>query len=466
MPAGRCDADELLALGASAVPALTAFVASWPGSDPGDHARGHAADLLAELHAIESLPTLLAALADNDCPQRLWEHLRSSLPRFGADLIAPALDALAAPAENLSPRSVCEVLSACGVRDERILAALLDCFAEDMGAVDHLVAYGDVAALPAIREAVESFDPDPVTLSEIHPIFDCVSGLEHFGVATGDELRANVARWRLQGRAATLARSAVVQEHGVEIANDPAELKEAVRRRMPRLDLVEYAQPLLERCTSVQAKLAALHTAETLERIALLGRGPLQERALKHVLDALPESGGLRKKMRPLFRTMIARFYELFPERKPQHPARLDLDWLRLFARASLDKGLEALTSAGAAVDDMVYVVADASRAPGRTIAIAYFKADGETVDQVARRIDLNAAAFAARGEAFVVATLMQPSLVLGFLAQVRIVDPHDRASVGIRLRAPLPARHVRVVLMAGSTLAAEDLPLSPGLIS
>lgn len=143
----RAVRTEVLAHGPRAVGPLVALLTE------GGTASGHAAELLAALRATEALPALLAALAvgpDEALAQRLGEALGA----FGPAVVEPALEALGVVEAADAREALLGALVRSGVRDDRILAALLD--AVERGSPEHAATvaggYGD----PRVAERLEA----------------------------------------------------------------------------------------------------------------------------------------------------------------------------------------------------------------------------------------------------------------------------------------------------------------------
>ena len=117
----------------------------------------HAATILEDLKAVESIEPMLQVLSRCDPVDILYSQLIGALTSFGPPVLEPALRAYAA-AENEDQRAaVAEVLSGIHVHDPRILSILLQLLQEDtvLGA-GNLAEYGDPSALPHLSTALDT----------------------------------------------------------------------------------------------------------------------------------------------------------------------------------------------------------------------------------------------------------------------------------------------------------------------
>jgi hypothetical protein len=161
----RALAAAILARGQELVPALIELM-----EDPElakDDSRGygylpvHAAWLLAKLPAYEAIGPMVRLLARSDREDLIFSELVHQLKEFGPPVLETAL-AERANAGTSGAREVIEgVLAGLGVRDERILSALLARFdASPIVGAGLLEEYGDPAALPRLSAALDAFTVD------------------------------------------------------------------------------------------------------------------------------------------------------------------------------------------------------------------------------------------------------------------------------------------------------------------
>jgi SEC-C motif len=157
--------EELLGLGAEAVPGLLRFIenedlwaedavgSGWPPI--------HAVELLGELKAAASVEPLLDALCKTAWDDIIHDRIVQDLPKLGAAVLGPALARITAETPQETRHALCCVLSELGVRDPRVDAELRRFFAEDQFLASFCLAnYGDPAAVPLIAQAIEAFEPD------------------------------------------------------------------------------------------------------------------------------------------------------------------------------------------------------------------------------------------------------------------------------------------------------------------
>lgn len=123
----------------------------------GGWARVHAARLLGELPPDdEALAVCLEQLelADVD---HLTEAVVRALKGWGARALPHVLPYVTG-ADHRVANYAADIVSDCGVRDDRILAALLAHFATDAASATYLAEYGDPAALPAVVAAFDAYE--------------------------------------------------------------------------------------------------------------------------------------------------------------------------------------------------------------------------------------------------------------------------------------------------------------------
>jgi hypothetical protein len=125
-------------------------------------ARSHAVDLLTQLREPAAMETMLRVLAGTPTDEPLHDKIVERLPEFGAAALEPILAALArTPKDAETAESLCCILSALGVRDERILSSLLQLLENHpRAAAMYLAEYGDAAACPALLAVILAFEPD------------------------------------------------------------------------------------------------------------------------------------------------------------------------------------------------------------------------------------------------------------------------------------------------------------------
>jgi hypothetical protein len=206
--------ESILAHGGAAIPALIAIIEdddlSLEDARGGGWAPAHAAVLLGELRASAAIEPMLAALARTEGDDYLHGALIRSLSSLGADVVDPALRTHASSTQPETREAVLTILARLGVRDDRILALLLDELAAEpvLGAGD-LADYGDPQALPALARALDDhvIDEEPSVLAN-QALVELAAAIERLGgeltTAQADKLDHGMALaevWRAAYRA-------------------------------------------------------------------------------------------------------------------------------------------------------------------------------------------------------------------------------------------------------------------------
>jgi hypothetical protein len=177
----RSLAAQILELGPAATPLLLALLHGRPLTDENgaplapencsdcgvshddlEWARFHAVDLLTELREPMVIEAMLRIVAATSSDESIHDKIVERLPDFGVAALEPTLAALARTSKDTeTAESLCCILSALGVRDERILRALLDLMTihPRAGAI-YLGDYGDPAACPAVLDVIMASEPD------------------------------------------------------------------------------------------------------------------------------------------------------------------------------------------------------------------------------------------------------------------------------------------------------------------
>lgn len=144
----RAVRGEVLSHGARAVRPLLALL--------GEHrapASAHAAELLGALRAVEAIPALLETLLAGP-DEEVSDRLADALGALGPAVVEPVLSALEQVTDVATRATLLNVLARSGVRDERILQALLEAIERGAPGEAPSIAgqYGD----PRIGERVEA----------------------------------------------------------------------------------------------------------------------------------------------------------------------------------------------------------------------------------------------------------------------------------------------------------------------
>lgn len=135
---------EIIATGTELVPELlrTLVVPELvqPEARGGGYAPVHAAELLAELGAVEAIPAMLEVLARMDPHDFVRDRIVVQLPRLGVAVVEPVIAAHDATTRDELRDMHCQVLSRCGVLDERIRERL-----------EAAWDYGDPTSIPFVE---------------------------------------------------------------------------------------------------------------------------------------------------------------------------------------------------------------------------------------------------------------------------------------------------------------------------
>jgi len=157
---------------------------------PREWAPLHAADLLTELREPAAIGAMLKILERTSVDAPIHDKVVECLPDFGEAALEPTLAALArTKVDSDTAESLCCVLSALGLRDERILQALMNLMkVHPRAAAMYLADYGDPAAGPAVLGVIATFEldvDDSFGRTELVDLLDAYAAL-------GGELPANV----------------------------------------------------------------------------------------------------------------------------------------------------------------------------------------------------------------------------------------------------------------------------------
>jgi hypothetical protein len=191
----------ILALGRTAVPSLVALLEDEDLADedaPGDGwPPVHAVRLLGELKAEEAIQPFLRLLGEKDEDTWLFNDAEINLPKIGPAIVEPVLAAFdeADDPDDMGPLAY--ALANCGAKNDRIYEALVEFFHQNefLGALV-LADYGDDRGLPLIREAIETFVPDPESPLGARDLVDYVDSYERLAGSMPSGLAAHVEKLR------------------------------------------------------------------------------------------------------------------------------------------------------------------------------------------------------------------------------------------------------------------------------
>lgn len=147
---------EIIATGTELVPELLRTLVDpelvQPEARGGGYAPVHAAELLAELGAVEAIPAMLEVLARTDPHDFVRDRIVVQLPRLGVAVVEPVIAAHDATTRDELRDMHCQVLSRCGVLDERIRERLEAAWARwPELAVMMMGHYGDPTSIPFVE---------------------------------------------------------------------------------------------------------------------------------------------------------------------------------------------------------------------------------------------------------------------------------------------------------------------------
>ena len=174
----------------------------------------HAVDLLGELRAVAAIEPMLRLLAGTDFMEIVHDRILVRMADIGAPVVEPALHAYANSADEDFRLSLAAVLARTGVRDERILALLVERLDADATEANHLVEYGDRRALTHLHRALDrcevSTSPSAIANQELIELREAIEELG--GVLTAGQL-ATMRRVDAQVEAVRAAVLRGLQQH-------------------------------------------------------------------------------------------------------------------------------------------------------------------------------------------------------------------------------------------------------------
>jgi hypothetical protein len=211
--------EEVLALGAAAVPALLQVL---DDDETGGWAQIHAVRLLGEMKIAAAIGGMLRALAETDGLDVLHDAVLLSLPEIGEPVVEPALRAYAETDDLELRGSLGAILARLGVVDERIFAVLLEMLEISPRHAGDLAHYGDDRALPHLSRAFDAYtlrDSDSPLANQ--DLVELHAAIEELGGAMTSQQSAKYReacepseRWRRQFDAAIESRTAVERVPG------------------------------------------------------------------------------------------------------------------------------------------------------------------------------------------------------------------------------------------------------------
>ena len=155
---------EARSIGADASSAVVAALLDAELTSPTDEFAPLAAMYLAtELRLAGTVPALVSCVLRADVGEELWEAALIALRAIGAPAVEPLLVAFDAHLDPDARASLADALLATQATDERILTAFLRLLDDDLvEGASKLTDYGDRRALPALVEALDRAELDPL----------------------------------------------------------------------------------------------------------------------------------------------------------------------------------------------------------------------------------------------------------------------------------------------------------------
>lgn len=205
--------DAILAEGAPIAPALRALLDDEEllaeDARGGGWAPIHAMQLLAELRDEESVPLLVAILADSDPEEEAWTAALDALATLDGAVLEPCLQVYAESDDDPDlQRSVVAVLCELSVKDERVFAILAErfvrCDNDLLMATTALAQYGDPRALPLLTEMLDAADSNEELSLDIEELDEIAAAIAGFGGTLTPAQEALLADARKQGQSRSL----------------------------------------------------------------------------------------------------------------------------------------------------------------------------------------------------------------------------------------------------------------------
>jgi hypothetical protein len=157
----------------------------------------HAVDLLTELGEPAAVETMLKVLHETPTDEPLHDKIVERLPDFGAAALEPTLAALARTTKETEiAESLCCILSALGVRDPRILQALINLLSvSPRAAAMYLTDYGDPAACPALLAVISASRADVNDAQQRLEVCDLLDAHGALGGQLPPSVQARIDAW-------------------------------------------------------------------------------------------------------------------------------------------------------------------------------------------------------------------------------------------------------------------------------
>lgn len=230
---------DILALGAAAVPALVDLLEdaalALEASEGEGWAPVLAARLLAELQAADAVEPMLRVLAVTDWLSFLHDQVLRSLSLLGAPVVEPALHAWAEHDDPQFRRSLGWMFADLGVRDERILAILLEQLRDDPTTAGRFVSYGDPEVLPHLFEALDRYQiVDRESLFANHGLVELRAAIEDLGGTLSAEQHGKCRRGLEPAEVMRRKLEAALDDRPTDAPTEPERAARAAPARRPQ----------------------------------------------------------------------------------------------------------------------------------------------------------------------------------------------------------------------------------------
>jgi hypothetical protein len=160
-------------------------------------ARLHAVDLLTELREPAAMDAMLTVLESTSPDEPIHDKIVERLPDFGVAALEPILAALDRTTKATeTAESLCCILAVLGVRDDRILQALLDLMTvHPRAAATYLADYGDPGAGPSLLAVITAAEPDIGDSLARLEFFDLLDAYASLGGELPADVKARIDAW-------------------------------------------------------------------------------------------------------------------------------------------------------------------------------------------------------------------------------------------------------------------------------
>jgi len=163
---------------------------------------------LGELRAVETIPLLVRVCDVTDGLSSIHETCGRALSMMGERGVDALLNAWSRSSSSETRHTLDYALAELGVRDERILAVLLETLDDDPNHGGSLLGiYGDPAALPALERALDRFELGSRGDGAFadHAVIELADAIEELGGEVSDEGLVKLGKVRRRGRSTAKA---------------------------------------------------------------------------------------------------------------------------------------------------------------------------------------------------------------------------------------------------------------------